>query len=315
MSHKHFTGYERDLLAASLRKRISLRKIARQLGRAPSSISREVRRNSGDRIYSSFSAHTKAQHRSRGRPPRKMWDKQTVKAVKQQLKKDHAPELISGRLKIIPTPIFISHQTIYNWIYAERKQGRTWHRYLPRRGKKYFRKRSGTTRNKARKSITERPPEVETRERVGDWEADTLEGKKGGRAIVPVLERSTRFTILCRVKNRSSATLNEAVRKRFAYQRGLPRKTLTVDRGNEFGDGTGLAKAFKAEVYFADPYSPWQKGAVEQVNGLLRRYFPKGFDRVSARDLQFAEDRLNHRPRKCLGFRTPYEVLFDVMPA
>jgi transposase, IS30 family len=314
MSHNHLSIMEREQLALFSAKGESWREIAKRLNRSPSTISRELRRNGIPSGYLPSAAQMKATNRSRGRPPKKMDSAKIAHVVKAKLKQDHSPEVISGRLKAINGGISIGRQTIYNWIYSERMHGRKWHRYLPRRGKPYFQKRSGTTRDKGRKSISERPEVVETRDRLGDWEGDTLEGRKGGDAVITLVERKSRCTVLSKVKDHSSAALNRSVREWFRYKRGFPRETLTVDRGGEFADGKELAKAFRADVYFADAHSPWQKGAVEQVNGLLRRYFPKGFDTVSESELDLAMERLNNRPRKCLGFLTPYEVLFDVMP-
>jgi IS30 family transposase len=315
MSLNHLSNFERETIALFRAKGFSQRKIAAELKRAPSTISRELRRNSHEGKYIGATAQAKASAIIRGRPEQKMKDKNIALAVKSALKNDHSPELISGRLKILQDEIQIGRQTIYNWIYAERKLGRKWHRYLPRRGKKYSQKRSGSTVNKGRNPIAARPQIVDIRTRFGDWEGDTLEGRKGAEAVITLVERRSRFTVLCSVKDRSSGALNEAVKEKFAYRRGLPRETLTVDQGREFADGSELARVFRAPVYFADAHSPWQKGAVEQVNGLLRRYLPKGFDKASAKALELAEDRLNNRPRKCLGYLTPYEVLFNVMPA
>lgn len=314
MSHAHLTEEERDTLANCLANNWSKNRIAEHLGRHRSTIYREVKRNAPGGDYRAIAAQAKATARQRGRPARKMDDPITAEAVKRRLKKDHSPELIAGRLKLLPDAPKIGRQAIYNWIQEERQKGRMWHRYLPRRGRPYRRKQSGIARCRGGKPIDERPDIVERRERFGDWEGDTLEGRKGAEAVVPFVERKARFTILCPVKDRSAAALNEAVKKRFGGKRNLPRLTLTVDQGGEFRDGITLAKAFKADVFYADAHSPWQKGAVEQVNGLLRRYLPKGFDKARPETLALAEERLNHRPRKCLGFLTPHEVLFGVSP-
>ena len=118
-----------------------------------------------------------------------------------------------------------------------------------------------------------------TRERFGDWEGDTLEGRKGGDAVVSLVERKARFTILCRVQDRSSAALNEAVKKHLGRKRNLPRLTLTVDRGGEFRDGKALGKAFKGEVYFTDPHSPWQKGRSSRLMVYFAATCPRGLTR------------------------------------
>jgi IS30 family transposase len=244
-----------------------------------------------------------------------MDDPATAAAVKDALRQDHSPELIDGRLALLDGAVRIGRQTIYNWITAERNKGRKWHRYLPRRGKPCRSRKSGTARYRGQKPIGERPAVVAQRRRLGDWEGDTLEGRKGGMAVLTLVERRSRRTMLCRLPDRSGEALHTAVAARFTAADDLPRRTLTVDQGREFADGEALAQSFGGAVYCTDPHSPWQKGTVEQTNGLLRRYLPKGFDGVSDRELTLAEDRLNHRPRKCLGFRTPHEVLFGISPA
>jgi transposase, IS30 family len=314
MSHTHLTIFERDRVANSFAAGFSIRKIALDLQRAPSTISRELRRNSHKQEYFAHAAQQKAGRRKRGRPNKKMDDPKTAKIVKEKLRQDFSPQLIVKRLKICNVDISIGKQAIYDWIDAEEKKGRKWRRCLPRRGKPYVKRHGVSPVNCSKKSIHERSSVIDNRERLGDWEGDTLEGCKGGVAVVTLLERRSRYTVLCPVEDRSSSSLNAAVKDRFHYQRKLPRHTLTVDRGREFADGLALGKAFKGEVYFADAHSPWQKGAVEQVNGLLRRYLPKGFDKSYLKRLELAEERLNSRPRKCLGYLTPYEVLFGMKP-
>ena len=312
MSHKHLTIFERDKIAISYAKGKSLSVIAAELKRHKSTISRELNRNGDSGKYYAHAAQIKTQARKRGKPAMKMDDPEIAKVVKEKLRQDHSPEIISGRLKIGSNNISIGRQTIYDWINSEEKKGRKWRRCLPRRGKAYSRRYGENTANNSRRPIAERPQIVDKRRRIGDWEGDTLEGRKGGEAVITLVERFSRYTVLCAVENRSSESLNGAVKERFNYQRKFPRHSLTVDRGREFGDGSRLEKTFKADVYFTDAHSPWQKGLVEQTNGLLRRYLPKGFDKSCLKKLELAEDRLNHRPRKCLGFLTPYEVLFGI---
>lgn len=314
MSHTHLTSEERDSIAELRSKGYSFRKIGRTLHRDHTSILREIRRNSTPLAYHPCAAQKKASTRKRGRPPRKMEDPQLATFVKEKLRLDFSPETISGRGAILDDALTIGRQTIYTWIKTELAKGRKWHRYLPRQGKPYRKAKSGVKLCRRGKSIAERPESVLSRDEIGHWEGDTLEGRKGGDAVICLVERKSRYTVLCRVENRSAAALEEAVRKRFSWKRGFLRETLTVDRGGEFGDGVGLEKAFGSAVYFTDAYSPWQKGTVEQTNGLLRRYLPKGFDGVRGDALQFVEERLNNRPRKCLGYVTPHEVLFAVSP-
>ena len=215
MSHQHLTGSERDSIAKYLAQGLSRRKIAIRLGRDPSSISREVIRNSVAGEYRALAAHTQATTRQRGQPPRKMDAPEIAAAVKSALRQDHSPEVIAGRLKRLDGLVRIGRQAIYDWIRRERQTGRKWHRYLPRRGKPYARKQSGISFYTRQNSIQERSPIVETRERIGDWEGDTLEGRKGGDAVVSLVERKSRYTALCKVEDRRAASLNAAVKARF----------------------------------------------------------------------------------------------------
>lgn len=167
-------------------------------------------------------------------------------------------------------------------------------------------------RRKTRRPISERPEIVETGSRIGDWEADTIVGRRQHQAILSLVERRSRFCLLQKVPVRSAAVVADAV-----CQQLLPHKdkvrTITSDNGSEFAGHKNIALSLAADFFFADPYSSWQRGTNENTNGLVRQYFPKrsDFSVLSDEDIQFVSDRLNNRPRKCLGFRTPSEVFFN----
>ena len=162
-------------------------------------------------------------------------------------------------------------------------------------------------------SITERPAIVEHRRRFGDWESDTMEGAKSSGGLATHVERKSRYLLADKLANKLSATYTATTIKLFSQVPMLRIKTMTADNGSEFAGFKEIEQRTGASVYFADPRSPWQRGCNENTNGLLRRYFPKGFDFRLASDklIQVVVDKLNHRPRKCLNYRTAYEVFFN----
>jgi IS30 family transposase len=239
--------------------------------------------------------------------------------VKQRLEDDWSPEIIAEKLKIDypdDEEMRASLETIYQWIYLDASEGGTLYHHL-RRGRKKRRrqKRYGSGRRfiPGRVSISERPDSVETRERFGDWEGDTIEGKKSTGYMATHVERKSRFLIAAKLLNKKAESLTSESVKAFGRIPKEMRKTLTVDNGKEFARFKELENQTGLTVYFADPYSAWQRGTNENTNGLLRQYFPKGTDfrNVTAEELAFAVKKLNHRPRKCLGYQSPYEVFWN----
>jgi len=238
--------------------------------------------------------------------------------VKRKLKADWSPEIIADKLKIdFPDDdeMRVSHETVYRWIYLDAKEGGTLYHHLRRRRKRRRRqKRYGSGRRfiPGRVSISQRPDIVETRERFGDWEGDTIEGKKSTGYMVTHVERRSRFLIAAKLPDKKAASLTlESVKAFWRVPKNM-RKTLTVDNGKEFARFKELENKTGLTVYFADPYSAWQRGTNENTNGLLRQYFPKGtdFKKVTEEDLAIAVKKLNHRPRKCLGYQSPHEVFW-----
>ena len=223
------------------------------------------------------------------------------------------PEQISDRLKLEGLRS-VSHETIYLHVYQNKRDGgrlytclRRRHTYRKRIHK--YCKRGGWD---TRRPISERPAIVETRSRFGDWEADTIIGRRQSGAILSLVERRSRYCLLQKLANKSPDILAEA-----ACTQLMPLKdkvlTITSDNGFEFRRHQTIATRLDADFFFADPYSSWQRGTNENTNGLVRQYFPKktDFSLLSDDDILFVNHRLNNRPRKCLGFRTPNEVLFN----
>jgi IS30 family transposase len=209
----------------------------------------------------------------------------------------------------------VSHAWIYQYIYADQRAGGDLHKHL--RCQKKKRKRYGSPERRGqisqRVSIEQRPAIVETRKRLGDWEADTVLGKKSAYALVTLVERKSRFTLLKKIPRRTAAATKEAI---VQLLQPYPRQTLTItcDNGKEFADHQAIAAELNTEVYFAHPYASWERGTNENTNGLLRQYFPKGsdFSQLTAEQVQFVQNRLNTRPRKCLAIRTPEMVFFNL---
>jgi transposase, IS30 family len=323
MSYCHLTPRERYVISHLKSARFPLREIARRLGRSHSTISREIRRNGpkypGGVYWYYFIDPMVEKRRHQARSHRCQNHLPLVEYVEQKLRSDWPPEVIAQRLRAeFPhdSRMRVSHETIYRWIFLDAAQGGTLYRHLRRRHKfRRRQKRYGAGRRfiPGRVGIAERPSIVAERSRFGDWEADLVLGRRGSGALATHVERKSRYLIVSRLADRKSESFNAASIP--AYQ-GLPetlRQTLTLDNGKEFSRFKELEGSTGLKVYFADAYAAWQRGTNENTNGLLRFYFPKGTDfrRISDAKLAKAIEKLNHRPRKCLGYRTPHEVFCE----
>lgn len=283
--------------------------IAAQLNVHPSTISRELQRNTGLRGYRPKQAHRLACARkvqaSCSRISQSTWE-----SVDTMLEQDWSPEQISGYLKVNGDPS-VSPEWIYQHIDADKRQGGSLHTHL--RCQKKRRKRRGTTDRRGqiigRVCISERPEVVETRSRIGDWEADTVIGRQGGAVLVTLAERKSRFSIIIKAENKTATAVSAAITK--AMEPHAPSvHTLTYDNGKEFAYHQKVSDGLEAQAFFAHPYHSWERGLNENMNGLIRQYLPKGksFDDLTDQEVQDIMDKLNNRPRKCLGFRTPTQV-------
>ena len=286
--------------------------IAAFLGRNKSTISRELGRNSSGGEYQPEQAQHLALQRRRAKiRPRfggSVWTQ-----VELLLQMDWSPQQISGRLKM-EQGIHISHEYIYQYIYADKRAGGELYRHL--RCQKKRRKRYGSYDRRGKipnqVSIEQRPVVVAERGRVGDWEGDTVIGKNHKGALVTLVERKSLYTIIDGVARRTAAAVREAIVSGLASHKGKLH-TLTYDNGKEMAEHEQITKELGIKVYFAHPYSSWERGVNENTNGLIRQYFPKTRELtdVTKEEIEQAMERLNHRPRKTLGFRTPYEVFFS----
>lgn len=281
------------------------------IGCHKSTISRELTRNSGQRGYRPKQAQELARSRKplahRPRIPTATWA-----SVESLLREQWSPEQISGRLTL-ERHRGVSHERIYQYIYADKRAGGTLH--LSLRCQKVRRKRYGQRDRRgqlpARRSISERPGVVDAKRRIGDWEADTIIGGKHQQAIVSVVERKSKLTRLGRVTRNTADAVGRELMDRLE---SLIVKTITSDNGREFAHHQQVAQRLKADFYFAHPYSSWERGLNENTNGLVRQYFPKksDFSKITDRQLDKVVERLNNRPRKTLGYKTPNEVYFKL---
>lgn len=312
-SYIHFSQEERCILAAYLREGLSLRVIGKKLRRSVGGLSMEITRSSGDgsrERYEPYAAHLGSRMKkwdANRRNPMK--DEELQAHVRLHLKEGWSPEVIAGTLEEQEGEAVVSHETIYQWAY---KEGLVAHlpRGKPRRHRKRWRLKAsrGTQGLGVVPRIEERPKTVSSRRRFGDWEGDSMLGRrKKGQIISVQQERKSRYVLFTKCKDKSSAQTKKAIVRRLQKIQEPLRRTLTLDRGTENAE----YKTFGLPVFFCDPYSSWQKGSVENVIGLLRRYLPKGLDlaTVTPRQLKVLQNKLNHRPRKILGFKTPHEVL------
>ena len=240
---------------------------------------------------------------------------ETVRAkVEELLMKDWSPEQITHRLKVERSNLQIGFATIYravdNGLISVKCKKR-----LRTKGRQRFGKKGKSRCGQlpVSKTIHERPKEANERSRLGDWESDTVRGAFNSGCVATHVDRKSRITVLIKIPNRTTKAYMDATIHYFSNMPKDARKTFTTDHGKEFADYRRLTNAFGCEVYFADPGCPGQRGTNENTNGLLRQYLPKRmrFDRVTQKDLTELEQLLNTRPRKCLDWKTPYEVFYD----
>ncbi len=325
VSGRYLRAWEREEIAVGLALGLSRREIAARLapGRSVSTVSREVRRNSVRGTYRAHLAQRNAEDRARRPKPAKLAVNAELRAwVQEKLEEDWSPEEISHRL-VLEFPgraeMRVSHETIYQALYV---QGRgALRRELVRhlrtgRALRKPRRKEGERRGRipGMVMIADRPAEADDRAVPGHWEGDTIAGKAGRSHIGTLVERSTRFTMLAPLPGGKSAdAFADALIPVIA---GLPdalRRSLTWDQGKEMHQHARIAVAADCDIYFCDPHSPWQRPSNENTNGLLRQYFPKGSDLSvhSPQHLQDVADKLNGRPRKVLGWKTPAEAMAE----
>lgn len=311
MSYRQLTRAQRYQIYILLKAGHNQTEIAALVTCHKSTISRELRRNRGQKGYRDQQADYLARSR-RWQSHRARISRQTWEWVELLLRQQWSPEQIAGRLKLEQQPT-VSHQWIYRYIYNDKQRGGRLYRHL--RSQKKQRKRYGGHARQAqipnRISIDQRPAIVARKSRIGDWEADTIIGARHKGAILSCTERKSKLTLLRKldskgaleVKHNCIDLLSPCADQVF---------TITVDNGKEFCDHRDIAAVLQTKIYFAHPYASWERGLNENTNGLIRQYFPKKYDfaKITPEDVNKVAARLNNRPRKTLGFKTPNEVFF-----
>lgn len=311
MSYHQLTENERYQIYVMKKAGHSQKEIAVLLNRTPSTISRELRRNRGLRGYRPKQAQQlSASRRREASKAIKVTDEVwgwIVRLVEQQLSPQQVVDYLDNHKNIS-----LHHETVYQRIYADKAQGGELYKHL-RIASKPYRKRYGhydrRGRIKNRIDIDERPAIVDRRTRIGDWEGDTVMGKGRKSALLTMVERKTLYTVIVRLTGKRADLLAEAAVTHMAEMKSKV-KTITFDNGLEFADHVMIAEGLEANIYFAHPYASWERGINENTNGLIRQYFPKGtdFNQVSDAQVQWVMNRLNNRPRKTRGCKSPNEL-------
>jgi transposase, IS30 family len=329
---RYLSFREREVIALALASRLSIREIARRLGRAPSTVSREVKRNRQPQWpakYTATLAQSKADERARRPKLCKLLRNLALHDYVQSklaCKARWSPQQIAERI-VLDFPddeqMRISHEAIYQSLYVQGRGGLRRELVLALRTGRALRRPNARTRAAERRGrikdkvmISERPAEVEDRAVPGHWEGDLIVGKDGLSAIGTLVERTTRFTMLLHLANdRSPATVRDAITTAITTLPAQLRKSLTWDQGREMHQHAQLAIDANLDVYFCDPHSPWQRGTNENTNGLVRQYYPKATDLSvhSPEHLAEVAAGLNARPRKTLGWKTPGEALTELL--
>lgn len=310
----HLTIAERDRIAELLHRGANQKEIALALSRDKGTISRELQRNGVKGEYFAGQAQQESERRRRERPlARKMDDPELNQAVRAKLTQEWSPEQIAGRLKQQPGERSVSHQTIYAWIKRDEHREH-WEAFLRRRGKRPYRRKNTGPPDTAR--IRNRPEVIEQRLRLGDFEGDTVLGPPGTGGLATLVDRKSRFTIITKVQSKDADHVHAKLRQRLKELDEEHRRSITFDNGTEFARCHRLEKHLGLKLYFADPGCPSQRGTNENTNGLIRQYYPKGTDfrDISHYQVRETENKLNNRPRACLGYRTPAEVFFEKTP-
>jgi IS30 family transposase len=305
------TREQRYQISALKETGLKQKEIATELDVAPSTISRELRRNSAAGRYDPQAADTLSRERRRTAAKAKRITEAMWSRVDDLLCQEWSPEQISGWLKK-HEGIAASHESIYRHVRQDKADAGDLYTYLRhgfKRRRKYG-KRDLRGHIRGRVSIDHRPAVVDERSRIGDWELDTIHGTRRN-GLVTAVERKAGLARLGKVPRRGAAEVRRTTMARFEAERDLV-LTMTSDNGKEFADHELISSGLNADFYFAHPYSSWERGTNENTNGLVRQYFPKGtdFDEIEPWEIQWVEDRLNNRPRKRLGWATPNEVYY-----
>ncbi|MDB2405520.1 IS30 family transposase [Arcobacteraceae bacterium] len=311
--YKQLTLALRYQIFAYKNENYTITKIAQLINVSKSTISRELNRNSNEGYYSAETAHIKAVSRDKFKHRyQKLTNKLKLKIGK-MLRDGLSPEQLVGRLKKEKIA-YISYETVYRYIYANQRSGGRLYKYLRHKNKKYGNRSSQyKTRGqiKNRVNISQRAKVVNNKSRFGDFEVDTIIGKDHQGAIVTLVDRKSKFTLMKIVESKKADVVTQAIIELLYPIRKLVH-TITSDNGKEFSYHQDIAKQLNLKFYFCDPYSSWQRGLNEHTNGLVREYIPKksSFENINQSEIIIIQNRLNNRPRKILKYYTPNEIFF-----
>lgn len=325
MAYKQLDYLTRCKIFGLWRGGLNQTEIAAEIGVHKSTISREFKRNLtyvhtalGSWQYKPDYAQGSAETRRKEKPKRIKFTKEVEQFVREKLKEEWSPEQISGYAE--RNALFlISHERIYQFILADKEKGGILYKHLRHQHKKY-RKRYGSPERqgpiKNRVMIDERPKIVDERKRLGDWEIDTIIGKEGQKAIVTLVERVSKITLIGQVGTKKADFVSSQIIRLLEKIKPYV-LTITADNGTEFAQHEFIAASLDANVYFAHPYHSWERGLNENTNGLIRQYIPKGkdFAELTDADIMGIQEKLNNRPRKSLGYETPNEVFSKLQKA
>ena len=304
---------ERYQISAYIKVGYTQIQIANSLGISQSTISREIKRNSFEGTYKPELAEQFSFHRHKFKTKNKKLTRKVMNYIKDKLKLDWSPEQISGVMKKDKLPS-VSHETIYKYIYTNKHHGGKLYLKLRHKNKKYHKRGNeynsrGVIKNRV--MIDKRSKVVEHKKRIGDFEIDTVIGKNHVGALVTVVDRASKFTLMKKVSSKKASEVTKALIEMLYPIRAITH-TITSDNGKEFAYHEEVSKALDAKFYFANPYHSWERGLNEHTNGLIRQYLPKktDFTKVKRKEIREIQNRLNHRPRKSLGYKTPFEVFY-----
>jgi IS30 family transposase len=314
----HLTLNQRYKIEAYHSMKRSLSDIADYVGKVKSVISREIKRNSDQRsgIYKAELAQKKTEIRHKTKAKREDLDAVVEANILYYLSMDFSPEQIVGRSKMEERKM-VSVERIYQYIWLDKKKGGRLYKYLRTKGKKYVSR--GTSKGRRgvltdRVDIDHRPDIVEKKERFGDLEIDLIIGKGHSGALLTINDRATGVLFMDKVKSKEAKVIEEAATRLLKDWKPLI-KTMTSDNGKEFANHKSIAEKLEISFYFAKPYHSWERGANENLNGLVRQYFPKemAFNNITKTQIKHVIDTLNSRPRKRFGYKTPNEILAQKM--
>jgi len=314
MHYKHLTLKERYQISAYKKVGYTQSQIAQALHVSVSTISRELNRNSLCGYYSAESAQRLCYGRHKKKPKYQKMTLEIKRYIKDKLKCDWSPEQIAGVMEKESVIHAVSHESIYRYVYENKAHGGKLYQHLRHKNKKYHKRGNEyNTRGllKNRISISQRPKIVEKKSRVGDWEIDTMIGANHQGALVTIVDRCSKFALIKHVPSKHAHIVTHAIIEMMLPIQKITH-TITSDNGKEFAYHEQIAQELQTQFYFANAYHSWERGLNEHTNGLIRQYLPKqtDFTNLKMEQIQFIQNRLNQRPRKSLGYKTPAEVFY-----